>query len=104
MDQKDFTESEVTVTKSQGTYIEKDNVAVSISIVQVNAIETLWKLNVAGLPSISRIHHKAHGFFTSFTVVEVVITIDVQNICSISKDSGHTNLKQMNQLLQPREC
>ena len=76
-------------------YIEKDNVAVSVSIVQVNAVKTLWKLNIASLPSIRRIYHETHGCFTSFTIVEVVIKIDVQNICSISEDSGQTNMKRI---------
>lgn len=73
--------------KLRGTYIKEDNIAISISIVQVNAIKPLRKLYIAGFPSKSRIHHKTHGFFKSFAVVEVVITIDVQEICSIGQDS-----------------
>lgn len=61
-----------------GTYIEEDNVAISISIVQINAIKTLRELNVASFLSISRIHHETHGLFKSFAVIEVVITIDIQ--------------------------
>lgn len=68
---------------SSETYIKEDNIAVSISIMQVNAIETLWELYIAGLLSKSRVHHETHGFFKSLAVIEVVITVDVQKICTI---------------------
>lgn len=38
------------------TYIEEDNVSISISIVTINTIEPLWKLNIAKLLSKLGIH------------------------------------------------
>ena len=80
---------------SSETYIKKDNISISISIVQVDAVKPLWELNIAGFPSKSRIHHETHGFFKTFAIVEIVITIHVQKICTICQDSRNSNLKNM---------
>jgi hypothetical protein len=69
------------------TYIKENNIAIGISIVQVNAIKTLWELYIACLLSIGRVHHETHGFFKSFAVIEVVITIDIQKIGTIGQYS-----------------
>jgi hypothetical protein len=69
------------------TYIKENNIAIGISIVQVNAIKTLWELYIARLLSIGRVHHETHGFLESFTVIEVVITIDIQKISTIGQYS-----------------
>lgn len=74
------------------TYIEENNIAIGVSIVQINAIKSLRKLHVACLLSISGIHHETHCFFKSFTIIEIVITIDIQNICTIGQDSRNSNL------------
>ena len=73
-------------------HIEEDNIPVGISIVQINTIETLWELDIAALLSISRVHQETHGFFNSLAVVEVMITVNVQKICSIGKNSRNTDL------------
>lgn len=61
-------------------YIKEDYVTVSISIMSINAIKSLWKLHIAySLPD-QRVHHETHCFSQSFAVVDVVITIQVQKI------------------------
>lgn len=77
----------------QITYVKKDNVAIGVSIVQINAVKTLWELYVTCFLPISRVHHETHGFFQSFAVVEVVITIDIQKICSIGKHGRNSDLQ-----------
>ena len=74
------------------TYIEEDNIAIGISIVQVNAIKSLRKLNIACLLSISRIHHETHSLLKSFAIIEIMITIDIQKICTVGQDSRNSNL------------
>ena len=77
----------------QITYVEKDYVAIGISIVQINAIKTLWELYITCFLPICRVHHETHGFLESFAVVEVVITIDIQKICSICKHGRNSDLQ-----------
>jgi hypothetical protein len=74
------------------TYIKEDNIAIGISIVQINAIKSLRKLDIACLLSISGIHHETHCFFKSFAIIEIVITINIQKICTIGQDSRNSNL------------
>ena len=66
------------------SYIEKDDIPISISIMTVNAIESLWELHITNFLSYQGIHHKTHCFLYSLAVVDVVITIQVQHIWSIS--------------------
>lgn len=74
-------------------YIKEDNVAISISIVQINPIKTLWELNITSFPPHGRIHHEAHSFTKSFAVIKVVITINIQKIGTIGQDSWYSDLK-----------
>jgi hypothetical protein len=66
------------------SYIEKDNIPISISIMTIDPIESLRKLHIANLLPNQRIHHKTHCLLYSLAVVDIVITIQVQQIWGIS--------------------
>ena len=70
-------------TRGCTTYIEEDNIAIRVSIVPINPIESLRELNVTDFLSGLRIHHETHCFSKSFAIVDVVITVDVQKIRSV---------------------
>lgn len=57
------------------TYVEEDSVVVGISIVPINAIKPLRKLDVADPPAHKGVHQEAHGLPKRLAVVDVVITI-----------------------------
>jgi hypothetical protein len=69
------------------TYIKEHSVVVGISIVAINTIKPLWKLDVAHSLAKLWIHHEAHGFSHCFAVVDVVITIEIEEIGCICEDS-----------------
>lgn len=75
------------------TYIKENNIAIGISIMQVNAIKTLRELYITCFLAKSRIHHETHCFFQSFAVIEIVITIDIQKIGTICQDGWNSNLQ-----------
>lgn len=60
------------------SYIKKDNIPVSVSIVTINTIKPLRELHIANFLPHQRIHHEAHSFFYGLAIVYVVITIQVQ--------------------------
>jgi len=62
----------------QDTYIKENSIAIGISIVLINTIKPLWKLDIANIFPKVRIHHKAHSFPQRFTIVDVMITIKIQ--------------------------
>jgi hypothetical protein len=64
--------------REAGSYIKKDNVPVSISIVTINTIKPLRELHIANFLPHQRIHHETHSFFYGLAVIDVVITIQVQ--------------------------
>lgn len=74
------------------TYIKEYNIAIWVSIMTINAIESLRKLHITDLLSWSGIHHKAHGFTKSLTVVYIVITINIQYVWSIWDDCWYPDL------------
>jgi len=59
-------------------YIKENSIAIGISIIPINTIKPLWKLDIANIFPKVGIHHKAHSFPQGFTVVYVVITIKIQ--------------------------
>ena len=65
------------------SYIKEDDILVSISIMTINGVESLWELHVANFLSYQRIHHKTHCFLDCLAVVHIVITIQVQHIWSV---------------------
>ena len=73
-------------------YIEEHNIAISISIVSINAIESLRKLDIAEFLSELGIHQKAHGFPYSLAIVDVVVTIQIQHERCIGKHCRNSNL------------
>lgn len=75
------------------TYIKEDCVSVGISIMPINAIESLGELDITHLLSNLGIHQETHGLPRSFAVVDIVITVQVQHERSIGKHSRDTNLK-----------
>lgn len=75
------------------TYIKEDRVSVGITIIPINAIESLRELDIANLLSYLGVHQETHGLPRSFAVVNVVITIQVQHERSIGKHRRDTNLK-----------
>ena len=75
------------------TYIKEDCVSVGVSIILINAIESLRELDIANLLSYLGVHQETHGLPCSFAVVDVVITVQVQHERSIGKHSRNANLK-----------
>lgn len=71
-------------------YIKEYSVPVGISIMLVNTIKSLWELDIAHPLSYQWIHHETHWLSKSLTIIDVVITIQVQQIrciCQHSRDS-----------------
>ena len=62
---------------------------------EIDAIEPLRELDVAGLLAESGVHHEAHGLLERFAVVEVVIAVHVQEVGSVGQDSRHPDLKSI---------
>lgn len=60
------------------SYIKKDDVPVSVSIMTVNTIKPLRELDIAHFLPHQRIHHETHSLFDGFAIVDVVITVQVQ--------------------------
>lgn len=77
------------------SYIKEDCVSVGVTIVPVNTIESLRKLNVADLLSNLRIHQKAHCFPHGLAVIHVVITVQVQHEWSICEYTCYSNLAEV---------
>lgn len=82
---------------------------VGISIVTINAIESLGKLDITNFGPDSGVHHEAHRFTDSLAVVDVVITIQVEHVRCVREDSRDTDLKVRDQLrhqilLHRQEC
>lgn len=74
------------VYPSSATYIKEHNISISISIMTINTIKSLRKLDIAELLPELGIHQKAHGFPYSLAVVDVMITIQVQHKRGIGED------------------
>lgn len=74
------------------TYIKEDNVAIGISIMAINAIESLRKLDIAEFLSKLGVHQKTHGFPYGFAIVDVVVTIQIQHKRCIGKHCRNSNL------------
>lgn len=77
-------------------YIKEDDVTIGISIVTINAVKPLWELDIAKLLTQVRIHQETHGFSDCLAIVDVVITIKIQNEGCICKDCRHSNLEKRN--------
>jgi len=60
------------------SYIKKDDVPVSVSIMTVNSIKPLRELDIAHFLPHQRIHHETHSLFYGLAIVDVVITVQVQ--------------------------
>jgi len=60
------------------SYIKKDDVPVSVSIMTVNTIKPLRELDIAHFLPHQRIHHETHSLFYGLAIVDVVITVQVQ--------------------------
>lgn len=74
------------------TYIVEHNVAIGISIMTIDAIEPLRKLDEAKFLSHLGVHQKAHGFPYSLAIVDVVVTIQIQHERCIAKYSRNSHL------------
>jgi hypothetical protein len=72
--------------KQPRTYIKKYNISVWVSIMTINPIESLRKLYIANFFSNLRVHHETHGFSKCLAIVDVVITINIQNIRCVWDD------------------
>lgn len=78
---------------SRVTHIEEDGVSIGVSVVLVDAVESLWELNVANpLPDL-RVHQEAHGLSCGPAVVYVMVTVQVQHERRVSKHGRDTDLK-----------
>lgn len=75
-----------------GTYIKEDSVSVGISVMPINTIESLRKLDIANFLANLWIHQEAHCLSDSLAVVYVMVTIQVQHEWSICKNGRDTNL------------
>lgn len=77
-------------------YIKEHGVSVGISVVSINAVESLGKLDVAELLSELRVHEKTHGFSHGLAVVDVVVAIEIQHERRVRKHSRDPNLYTYN--------
>lgn len=59
------------------TYIKEDCVSVGVSIICINAVESLRELDIADLLPSLGVHQETHGLSRSFAVVDIVITVQV---------------------------
>lgn len=79
------------------TYIKENCIPVGVTIICINAIKSLRKLDIADfLPSLG-VHQEAHGLSGSLAVVDIMITIQVQHersICEHSRDP-HLEITQI---------
>jgi hypothetical protein len=73
------------------TYVKENSVVVGISIVLINTVEPLRELHVTHFLPHSRIHQEAHGFSKSFTVVDVMITIQIEEERGIRENGGDSD-------------
>lgn len=78
--------------KKVNAHIKENSVSVCISIIFVNTIKSLWKLNIADSLSNQWIHHETHRLSESLTVIDVVITIQVQKVWRICENSRDSDL------------
>ncbi|CAA7396907.1 unnamed protein product [Spirodela intermedia] len=69
------------------THIEEHDVAIRVSVVQVNPLESLRKLDVADFAPRNRIHHETHGFPERLAVIDIVVAVDVQDVRRVGEDS-----------------
>lgn len=74
-------------------YIKEDYVPVGVSVTAINAIESLRKLNIADISTDLWIHHEAHSFTNCLAIINIVITVKVENKWSICENCRHSNLK-----------
>lgn len=63
--------------KAWGFTVEKDCVMICISIRGINSFKPLWKLYITYAIT-TTIHHKAHSLPYSHTVVEIMVTIQIE--------------------------
>lgn len=77
-------------------YIKEYGVAVGVSVMLVNTIKPLRELDIAHPFSKQRIHHETHRLPKSLTIIDIVITIQVQQISSICQHSRDSNLFHKN--------
>ncbi|RZR75793.1 hypothetical protein BHM03_00000279 [Ensete ventricosum] len=64
--------------KRSVNYIKEDHIAIGISIVAIDSVEPLRELDVAELLPQLRVHKETHGFPDGLAVVDVVITVQIQ--------------------------
>lgn len=73
-------------------YIEEHRISVGISVMPVDTIKSLWELDIAHSLSYQRIHHETHWLSKSFTIIDIVITIQVQQVRCICKNRWDSHL------------
>jgi hypothetical protein len=86
------------------TYIEENNVPISISVALINAVESLRKLHITHIFTDSRIHQKAHPLTNSFAVVYIVVTVKIEYEWSICKDCRNSNLRRVINIKMLKMC
>lgn len=84
------------IRKEEYTYIKEYDVSVRVSIMTINAIESLRKLHIANFLPRCRIHHETHSFSECLAVVDVVIAVDIQQVRGIGDDGRDPNLCHLN--------
>lgn len=65
--------------------IKEDCIMIGVPVRRINAFKSLWELNVANFLTTS-VHHEAHSFTNSFAVVDVVVTVKVENKWAIGQN------------------
>lgn len=71
------------------SYVKEDRVVISISVIPVDTIKSLWELYIADPLAHSWIHQEAHSFSESFTVVDVMIAVQVEEEGSVRENCGN---------------
>ncbi|CAA6666379.1 unnamed protein product [Spirodela intermedia] len=60
----------------------------------IDAVEPLGELDVAGLLPQGGVHHETHRLLQRLAVVEVMVTVHVQEVGSVGQDGGHPDLNE----------
>lgn len=90
----------VEIRRRYVTYIKEYSVAICVSVVMINPIKPLRKLDIAYFLSRVWVHHEAHSFAECLAVVYILITIDIQYVRGIRYDCRNSHLQKLAETIQ----
>lgn len=74
-------------------YIKEDSISVRITITFIDAIKSLWELNITNSFPCLWIHQETHSLSHSFAIVYIMVTVQVQDERGICKNPRDANLE-----------